>query len=75
MAAREHAVTAWPAADAMTLDKIRDVWEGIYDVGYADGTYRAARSLIAGPLLTARSPEGLESAIRADWARWGSEQR
>ena len=76
MAAPDHAVTpAWPAADAAALDNIKDVWEGIYDAGYADGAYRAVRTLGGGPLLTASTIEGIESAIRADWARWGSEQR
>ena len=66
---------AWPAADAVALENVREIWLGIYDVGYADGAYRAARTLAAGPLLTTDSVEGLDSAIRADWARWGSEQQ
>jgi hypothetical protein len=72
-------VTAWPLADGrdlrdeIILDQLREVWLGIYDVGYADGAYRAVRVLADGPLLTADNAEGLDSLIRADWVRWGRE--
>ena len=76
MAAEDVAVRGgtWPlsggldAHDAMALDRLRDAWGGVYDVGYASGTCWAAW-LLGGDPLSASTPEGLESAIRADWAR------
>ena len=55
--------------DALTLDELQSAWKGIYDAGYADGTYYAFR-LAGGPPLPADSVAGLDSVIRADWARW-----
>ena len=60
----------WPTADLMTLDEIRAAWGQQYDIGYADGAFYSYR-LPGGPLLAAHTPEGLESAIRADWTRRG----
>jgi len=61
---------AWPTADEMTLDALKaSGWAGWYDIGFTAGEYYAFR-LIGGPLLTARTPAGLESAIRADFSRW-----
>ena len=62
---------AWPSADEMTLETVRNTWGGWYDTGMAAGEFWALR-LIGGPLLTATTPEGLESAIRADFSRWGA---
>ena len=74
-------MTAWQAADsrsaldAITLEHIRVTWDGIYGVGYVrdaegypDGVY-LARYSTGGNLLTAGTPEGLDSAIRADFCR------
>jgi hypothetical protein len=55
-------------ADQITLDDLADKWAFFYDVGYADGEFHALR-LLGGPLLTARTLGGLDSAIRADWMR------
>ena len=62
----------WAAADVLdefALAAVAGKWAGLYDVGFADGAFRAAR-LAAGPLLTADTIAGLDSAIRADYARW-----
>ena len=73
-------MTARPAAhsdahEALALDSIRAAWYETYDVGYVadmdgfpDGAY-LARRLTGGALLLADTPAGLDSAIRADWAR------
>jgi hypothetical protein len=53
----------------MTLENVRDSWGGWYDAGLAAGEFWALR-LVGAPLLGATTPEGLESAIRADWSRW-----
>ena len=67
----QQAVTIDPL-DALTLDELRQTWDGIYDVGHADGTYFAFR-LTGGPLLPADTIAGLDSTIRADWNRWSKQ--
>ncbi len=70
-----HPVTAQPAADGrdiaddLLMDRIRADWSEIYDLGYAGGSF-LARLLIGGDLLSAKTPAGLESAIRADFTRY-----
>jgi hypothetical protein len=73
---RGDPVIAWTAAgglavsdDLTALDNLAGTWTGLYDVGYADGEFHALR-LTGGPLLTADTPGGLDSAIRADFTRW-----
>ena len=63
---------SWPTAAGMTLDRIRADWGAFYRVEYTEaGRYRATRpdGLV---LPEADSPEGLDSAIRADYARWAT---
>ena len=81
MSLRDIGMTAaWPLADGrdlrdeIILDQLREVWAGIYDCGYAGGAYRAVRLLADGPLLAADTAEGLDSAVRSDWTRWGRER-
>ena len=75
---RGDPVTAWPAAysrdvnDELAMDRIRADWFGIFDAGYADGAF-LARRITGGVLLSASTPAGLESAIRADWFRQGAQ--
>lgn len=59
---------AWPTADEIAIEELRPVWEPLYDLGIADGMLCAWR-WPDGPLLTAATAEGLDSAIRADFAR------
>ena len=68
-------MTAWQTADGrdmrdeLDMDQLRaEPWAAPYDAGYADGAYRAVH-LTGGALLTADTPEGLASAIRADIGR------
>ena len=67
-------MSGWQAAggpsphDRLTLELIRADWSPFYDAGYVDGTYAAMR-IAGGDLLSADTPEGLDSAIRADWKR------
>lgn len=62
-------MTAWPTATEMTLAAIAEKWGHWYHLEYAAGMYRATRpDGIILPL--ACTPEGLDSAIRADWSRW-----
>jgi hypothetical protein len=56
------------AIDQLALDELGDRWASVYDVGHADGEFYAFR-LIGGPLLVARTLAGLDSVIRADYAR------
>jgi hypothetical protein len=58
----------WPTAGEIALQDLRETWEPVYDIGYADGTLCAYR-WPDGPLLAAATVDGLDSAIRADWAR------
>jgi len=67
--------TAWMAADGLTisdqiaLDALAEDLAGLYDVGFSNGEFHAFR-LIGGPLITADTLAGIDSAIRADWDRW-----
>ena len=49
------------------LDALRLAWSDVYDTGFADGAYRAARIDGTGVLLTGRTPDELNTAIGADW--------
>jgi hypothetical protein len=49
------------------LDALRLAWSDVYDTGFADGAYRAARIDGTGDLLTGQTPDELNAAIRADW--------
>jgi len=66
--------TAWMTpdglsiADQIDLERIARHWETVYDIGYVDGQYRAFR-LIGGPLITADTLAGIDSAVRADYWR------
>jgi hypothetical protein len=56
------------AIDKIALDDLGDKWCACYDVGFTDAEFYAFR-LIGGPLLAARTLAGLDSMIRADYAR------
>lgn len=67
-------MSAWSAEvarDAMTLMEIRVKWHGYYHAWFDGSAYRAERpdGVILPPAST---PAGLDSAIRADFSRWGS---
>jgi hypothetical protein len=49
------------------LDALRLEWGDIYDTGFADRAFRAARIDGTGDLLTGETPDELAAAIRADW--------
>ena len=49
------------------LDALRLAWGEVYDTGFADGAYRAARIDGTGDLLAGQTPDELNAAIRADW--------
>ena len=53
---------ALDAAEAMRLE-----WDETYDIGFADGAWRASRLDGTGSLLTGQVPDELAAAIRADW--------
>lgn len=59
---------AWPTADEIALEELRPTWGPVYDLGIADGMFCAFR-WPDGPLLTATTADGLDSALHADWAR------
>jgi hypothetical protein len=44
-------------------------WGQAYDIGFADGAWRAGRLDRTGTLLTGMTPDELTRAIRADWTR------
>jgi hypothetical protein len=58
----------WPTPDEMALEQLAEQWRGTYDIGFAAGACHAFR-WPDGPLITAATPAGLDSAIRADWNR------
>ena len=49
------------------IDALLLTWGETYDIGFADGAWRAARLDGTGPLLTGQVPDELAAAIRADW--------
>ena len=51
------------------IDALRVTWGEIYDIGFADGAWHAARLDGTGPLLTAQVPDELAAALRADYTR------
>ena len=61
---------AQPATGEITPDGLHDRWRDYYDTGWAGGRYCAVW-LAGGPLITAETLEGLDSAIRADAHRRG----
>jgi len=57
---------------AVALDQLKaEPWAAPYDIGFAADAYHGCR-LTGGALLTADTPEGLASAIKADIARRGA---
>lgn len=48
-------------------EALRTVWGDDYDIGFADGAWRASRLDGTGHLLTGTVPDELAAAIRADW--------
>jgi hypothetical protein len=75
MADRGHPMTPWqqPAGgrdihDEIAMEHLRAQWAEVYDFGFGTGDYRA-RCQTGGALLIASTPAGLDSAVRADWAR------
>jgi hypothetical protein len=60
--------TAWPTPAEMALDDLAQRWGTLYDVGFAGGAFHAFL-LAGGPVITADTLAGLDSAIRADFSR------
>ena len=78
MAPQDRPVIAWPTADgldvcdALTMQEILAAWGRWYHIEcLPGGIYRATRP-DGFVLPEADTPAGLESAIRADYARWNS---
>jgi len=65
-------VSAWPTADETALDDLRSAWGAAYRIGVAGDGYEAQFVFVESPRLTAATVEGLESALRAHWHRWGA---
>ena len=60
---------AWPTADDMALEALAARWNVYYRIGFDGLSYYADRADDA-PRLTAGTIAGLESAVKANWARW-----
>jgi len=52
-----------------TAKAFRLIWGQAYDIGFAAGTWRARRRDGHGAVMTGSTPDALNVAIRADWAR------
>jgi hypothetical protein len=65
-------MSAWPAAEDAALDGLRAVWSLAYRIDAAGGGYEARFLFVESPPMTAATLEGIDSAIRADWSRWGA---
>ena len=51
------------------LEALRLAWGDAYDVGFERGTWVAASRGGGGRTFTGQTPDELNAAIRADWAR------
>ena len=63
---------AWPTAEDAALDELRSAWSAAYRIDADGGGYTARFYFTESPPLTAATLEGLESAVRAHWFRWGA---
>jgi hypothetical protein len=59
----------WPTAAELRLKQLQAKWAGHYEIDFAGGAYHAV-SLFGGRPITTATLDGLESSIRAHWARW-----
>jgi hypothetical protein len=55
--------------EGRATEALRLAWRQAYDIGFADGAWRAGRLGRTGTPLTGMTPDELNAAIRADWAR------
>ena len=53
------------------IEALRLAWGDAYDIGFADGAWRASRLDGDGSVLTGSMPDELDAAIRADWSGTG----
>jgi hypothetical protein len=53
------------------IEALRLAWGDAYDIGFADGAWRACRHDGDGSVLTGRMPDELNAAMRADWSGAG----
>jgi hypothetical protein len=60
---------AFTVGEHRAAEALRLAWGQAYDIGFADGAWRACRLDGPGTLLTGTTPDELTAAIRADWAR------
>jgi hypothetical protein len=51
------------------IEALRLAWGEAYDIGFADGAWRALRLDGHGLLVTGQTPDELNAAIRADFTR------
>lgn len=70
MLARMGSETGMTRADASELNDITWHWEQAYNVSFHGAIYSAARIGYPEHLLTADTPTGLRSLIRADYLAW-----
>ena len=54
------------------LEALRLSWGDAYDIGFERGAWIAASTHAGGRTFTAETPDALNVAIRADWAREGT---
>jgi hypothetical protein len=54
------------------LEALRLAWGDAYDIGSEGGTWTAASRDAEGRTFTGDTPDALNAAIRADWAREGT---
>jgi hypothetical protein len=59
-------VTGREVDDDLVMDALATKWDGYYKLEVAEDGYHAYRLVP----LTADTPGGLDSAIRADFSRW-----
>jgi hypothetical protein len=54
------------------LEALRLAWGDAYDIGFESGQWKADRRNAEARTFTGDTPDALNRAIRADWAREGT---
>lgn len=60
---------AFAVDERRAAEALRLAWGQAYDIGFADRAWRACRLDGTGTVLAGMTPDELNAAIRADWAR------
>ena len=69
---REQPRGVFEVDEDRAAEAFRMTWGQAYDIGFAGGAWRARRLDGRGTVMTGATPDALNVAIGADWARRGA---